>query len=473
MSNPTSSPVLSNPTATSSGPHIDSQPVFTPLNIITTKCHDMKLMEYWPSIKHKPELIQEQVEAGLYSMKRYAFYLQKIHDLRKAALLEQKKVTEYEIKEKGSKATKDAMTQYVNNSTFMQSVVSATIDFELNFMAVLDKNVIHFIIDWHKITEKKFEQCNKKLATIYSKQRDLLTKIAKSRTECHKQWSSLQSAWKECEKADQVKLTKKNGTKEHELAFKKYTSAVTKTAQAFHSFENEVKEGNEQQNIYWNDELPQCVKEYEQIETDRLRMWGIAMENFRNAQHEFFSKSNDTVRMLDGVTQSLDGTLEINNFTNAILQIHSRPIPPAEIVSHLPVEYTRVQQGDELQQLLSIDLSVALAQRQQEQQRLQPQRASNNNANQANNISIGLNSNFNMDNIVKPSYAHAVGRAMWDLRPNDADDLPLQQGELIALLDMPLPAVGESTWWVAAKFDPTNGRLLQKGIIPSNYIHVD
>jgi len=38
------------------------------------------------------------------------------------------------------------------------------------------------------------------------------------------------------------------------------------------------------------------------------------------------------------------------------------------------------------------------------------------------------------------------------------------------VLDLVVEVSGEATWWIGATFDPINGKLLQKGIVPSNYL---
>lgn len=439
----------------------------------------MVFTDLWSTtLKHRTETVQEQLDLGLYAIKRYAFYLQKIVEIRRPSSNELKKVTDYEAKEKSSKATKDAMSDFVVSYTVTQSCMAQTFDYEIAFINALEKDVVNFILTWHTGAEKKLAATNKKLVATFAKQKDLLMKITKSRSECHKQWSTLQSAWKESEKSEQTKLTKKNGMKEYEVAFKKYSQTVGKTAQVFNAFEAEVREGNEQQRIYWEEELPQCLKEFEMLETERLQTWGIAMENYRNAQNEFYTRSFEATKALDEVTESLDGSKGMKAWTESLVKAYGYPKEPDTILEYLPCEYTRVQQGDDLQHLLSIDLSVALQQRQQSQASAT---GANNNARGTLQGSasfmgaLGANNN-NMSNsvpdFVKPSYAHGVGRALWDYS-GDADDLPMQKGEFLALLDMPLPQPGDATWWIAAKFDYATGRLLQKGIIPSNYITFD
>lgn len=424
---------------------------------------DMKFSELWPNnLKHKTDLIQEQLEVGLYSIKRYAFYLTKTVELKRPVVAELKKITDHERNEKSSRAAKDGMSHFIAAYTCTQNIIGSICDLETTYINTIESNVCQLIYNYIKSAEKRLETTTKKLQSVFAKQRELLTKIAKSRSECHKQWSALQSAWKECEKAEQQKLTKKNGVKEYEVCYKKYTGLVTKTYSAFNAFETEVKEANEQQRVYWHEELPQCVRELELLETERLFTWGNAMTIFRNAQHEYFTKSVELIGSLDTVT-GLDGNAEIKQWTDSLVRTYQLPVEPDFIHDHLPCEYTRVQHSDELQHLLSIDLSVALAQRQQQQQHF-TQRASPTPAQQQ---SLG-------PNFTRPAYFHAVGKVLFDYLQTDNDDLGMIQGDYIAVLDMPLPASGEdSTWWIGGKFDPQTGKLLCKGVFPSNYITLD
>ena len=183
------------------------------------------------------------------------------------------------------------------------------------------------------------------------------------------------------------------------------------------------------------------------------------MESFSGAQLELHQKSTESVRVLEDTTTTLDGSADMKLWGEALVKAFGSPKEPDIIDAYLPCCYTRVQQGDDLQNLLSVDLSVALAQRQQEKQ--PPPASVSSNTRQ-------------LPTFVKPTYAHAVARVLFDYPQNDPDDLPLTQGELIAILDMPSPQTGEeSTWWVAGKFELSTGRLLQKGLIPSNYVTLD
>jgi len=447
-----------------------ADPVYQVTNL-RTKSHDMVFGDHWStSIKHKTDVILEQIDVGLYAMKRYAFYLQKVTDVKKPALQELKKVTDYEGKEKSSKAGKDAMSQYIVTYSMTQTINTSLIEAELYFLNKIETDVVQGITNWLKAAEKKLKTLTDRLNTAFSKQKDLLIRISKSRADCHKQWATLQSSWKESEKCDQQKLSKKNGAKEYELAFKKYVTQAQKTYQIFNSFETEVKEGNEQQSYYWDEDLPQCVKELEQLETDRLQNWGLSMESFRNAQNEFYTRALETSRILDETTMSLDGAADIKNWSDLLVKAYGLPREPDVILDYLPCEYTRIQQGDDLQQLLSVDLSVALKQRQAQQEK-QLQFSNRNNPNIYGQNGVNQSATVHM---AKPQYSHAIGKVLFDYPQHDADDLAMLSGEFIAILDMPLPLAGEdSTWWVGAKFDQQTGRLLNKGIFPSNYVAIE
>lgn len=432
------------------------------------------------TILHKTDLIQDQLEIGLYSIKRYAFYLQKMVDIRRPALLDLKKATDYEAKEKASKTSKDAMTGHVHNYNITQNLISQLVDCELSYVNTVDKEIVHEIINWHKQAEKRLEILSKKTASVFSRQKELLVRITKARNDCHKQWATLQGAFKDSEKCEQQKLTKKNGAKEYENAYKKYIKEVQKTYILFNTFQNEIRDANCQQERYWNEELPSCVKEFEQIEVERLRVWGVAMETFRNAQHLFFTQSVDTIQMLDDSTQSLDGNEEIQQWSQSLVRIHGFPQEPDILLDHLPCEYTRVQQGDDLEHLLVLDLSVALAQRQLQEKgpgsTISPTSTSSSSAaggaiSSSSVAAAALTNTKSNKNFVKPTYAHAVAMALFNFRQTSPDDLNLREGDLIAILDMPAGITpDEPMWWVAAKFDPTTGALGQKGLVPSNYI---
>ena len=168
----------------------------------------------------------------------------------------------------------------------------------------------------------------------------------------------------------------------------------------------------------------------------------------------------EAVKILDSA-MALDGAKNLKTWTESLVKSYGLPREPDTILDHLPCEFTRIQQGDDLQQLLAVDLSVALAQRTQQLDRQSVKMRTSSVA-------------TSTPNYTKPTYAHAVAKVLYEygMGPGSSgDDLPMQPGDLIAILDMPLTS-DESTWWIGARFDQQTGRLLNKGIFPSNYVAV-
>lgn len=476
-------------------PHPDTAPAHhstTPQTISEDSIEPIYAKEvtfnnFWSSdLRHQTETVTDQLELGLYSIKRYAFWLQKIVEIKRPALKESLKITEHETSSKTSKTSLDQTgKEFVSLGNLCLATVATNTDAETRLIDIIDRDVVQYILNWLKIAEKKLDSIKKDLSSMFAKQKEMLTRIAKARAEAHKQWVNLQAAWKESEKADAAKLTKKNGAKEFEDKFKKYQQLITKTSQFFNQFETDVKDANDEQQHYWNVALPASLKQLEELEVDRLSTWAVAMSNYRNAQHTYFVSAISALQPIDPALEKLDGTSDVKFWTNQMLSQHGLPVAPATIEEFLPCSYHNVRLGDDLIPLLSIDLSVALQQREREQNRnvvhtLQPLQASvsfaiptanSNPSSQRDNVVVAL-----PPNAIIPAQAHAVAYVLYDYPRVDNDDLELKRGEFVALLDMPQPAASgeESTWWIATKFDPNTGKFTgNKGIIPSNYVLVE
>lgn len=107
-----------------------------------------------PNLRHQTTLIQEQVDSGLYSLKRYAFYLQKLAKTMKPALTEMIKDTEHEA-EKKQRAEKDRMSNHVAAYRRMQDVHLSHLQSDLKFAIALNDTVAEPMLKWHREAEKR------------------------------------------------------------------------------------------------------------------------------------------------------------------------------------------------------------------------------------------------------------------------------------------------------------------------------
>ncbi len=85
---------------------------------------------YVTHLSHKTSVIREQLENGMYMMKRVSFFLKKIATSKKICALELNKFSDHEL-EKKERLSKDRMHLHVNAYQQVQHVCTQMAFFEL------------------------------------------------------------------------------------------------------------------------------------------------------------------------------------------------------------------------------------------------------------------------------------------------------------------------------------------------------
>ena len=456
--------------------------------------------------------IQEQVEAGLYSLKRYAFYLKKITDGMRPMLKEMIADTEHE-NEKKNRIDKDRMTNHVSAYRRMQDVHLQHFQAELKFATALNDSVVEPLLAWHKNAERRREALVKREAQVRKDYQEVLAKLTAQRQTCLKLWASLQAAKREVAKADSVKDTKKTGLKDLQAKEKDFDKERQKTEAAFKQLEAMLGATQQQQVAFWSRQLPAVVQDWERFETERLSVFGSHIALYASLQRQRVQPLTEGCETLEAGSAALDGAAELNEFVQSIVRVSGEPVPPAPIADELPCASAQLLQDSvELTQLLALDPVAAVAKRAAGLP--SPGYAPWHSAGPAAASSgYGYSAPEDLYAAAAPAAAApsanyyggggaavaaaasapegaavegesksgSVGassagptvvcyvRAAFTFEAADKDDLPFKDGDIIAVLEKPDQGDDTGAWWTGAIVQP-DGSLGGKGSFPSNYV---
>lgn len=319
------------------------------------------------SLRHQLPALVEQVDTGLYALKRYAYYLQKMCLMKKPALTEMLKATEHEA-DKKTRVEKDRMQNHVAAYRRVQDVFFTMLTDESRFVTAVNETVAEPLLAWHKTAEKRRDALIKREQQLSKDLKDMHARVTSARSNAHKQWASLQAAHKDLLKLhDAVRTGRKGADKDVPPAEKRVEKERARTEQLFALLETTVTQGNAFQSTQWDKELPALVQDWEKLEVERLQMLGSHMAIFSRLQLQLVAPLPNCAASVAEDVAALDGKSEMRDFAAAALREYGPPMPPAAIPVQLPCSAATLQADDvALPALLAMELPAAVAMREQE-----------------------------------------------------------------------------------------------------------
>lgn len=109
---------------------------------------------YVSNLCHKTSAIKDQLESGLYLLKRVGFYLRKVATSKRTCSVELNKYSDHEL-EKKDRIGKDRMHLHVNAYQQMQHVMTQMAFYDLKFGSDLLDRVAEPLLNWLDITEER------------------------------------------------------------------------------------------------------------------------------------------------------------------------------------------------------------------------------------------------------------------------------------------------------------------------------
>jgi hypothetical protein len=322
---------------------------------------------YASRLRHQTAALVEQVDTGLYALKRYAYYLQKMCQMRKPVVAEMIKATEHEA-EKKTRVEKDRMQNHVVAYRRVQDVYFQMLTDELKFVTAVNETVAEPLLQWHKNAEKRRDTLIKREQQLVKDYKDMQARLVANRSACHKQWQLLQQAHKDLLKAQELlRSGKKGADKDYAAAEKKAEKERAKTEQLFQQLEQSVVHGNASQDTYWNKELPALIQDWERLEVERLQMMGSHMAVFARLQRQLVAPLDQCVTSVEADVAALDGKSEMRDFAMASTRQFGAPVAPTSFTDQLPCAASTLHADNpSLLPLLGLELSAAIALRERE-----------------------------------------------------------------------------------------------------------
>jgi len=322
---------------------------------------------YADVFRNHVNLLFEQVDAGLYSLKRYGYYLQKMCSHRKPALIDLLKDTEHESSKK-DRAEMDRAGNYVRAYRHMQDIQFQLLHEELKFVTSVNETVAEPLLAWHKNAEKRKEALKKREEKISKELKEVHAKVVSARKECHKQWQTIQGAYKDFAKIEshikENPQKPKYNAKDLANAESKIEKERAKAILLFSTLETAVANANRTQDAYWNTELPSLLQDLEHLEAERLSMLGSHMLLYSHLQQGQVQPLANAAAMLVDDVQALNGAEEMKDIASSILRQHGGAQGPAVLQPQLPCssnDLSTMAVGS-LYMLLGQDMNVSIEQ---------------------------------------------------------------------------------------------------------------
>lgn len=143
-----------------------------------------------PNLCHKTGVIKDQLESGMYLLKRVGFYLRKIATSKKNCSVELNKFSDHEL-EKKERISRDRMHLHVNAYQQMQHVMTQMAFFDLKFGSDLLDRVAEPLLNWHKDAELRLKKLMQQEDKLEGAIAALRAKIKSERVLCMKAWTDL------------------------------------------------------------------------------------------------------------------------------------------------------------------------------------------------------------------------------------------------------------------------------------------
>jgi len=455
---------------------------------------------YVGSILHRTGIIKDQLEAGLYLLKRVGFYLRKVATAKRACATELSKCSDHET-EKLDRLQKDRMGNHVAAYQQVQNVVIQMAATEQKYAMNLLDRVAEPLLSWHKEAELRLKRLIQGEEKLESGMAALRARLKSERLACIKSWSELKQAYTDWQRALSMAETKKI-----EKAEKNFLTKRERCQKQFAKYELSVDAGNVEQRNYWLRELPNIVTQYEQLEVERMTELQLRLDDLRRVQSEYSEPFPTLLKLMDCSLNVIDGKAELASFVETARLTAGKPEPPPHFVDGLPTEARSLMEDvpvEKLGQLLNQDPLQLAAQREVQQAKeagaisADSMYMSSSTHAPSSITPASPSSSVSSPNAPSPSASTSsldpfnraadppatFVRSLYDFSSDDPDDLTFtintiikvtlkgEDDELAAEVENGGPdAIAEPRWWRGQRLE--NIGKSSDGTFPSNYVRL-
>lgn len=446
---------------------------------------------YVGNLAHKTGVVKDQLESGLYLLKRVGFYLRKIAHAKKTCAVEMSKFSEHEL-EKKERLVRDRMHQHVTAYQQMQHVMTQMAFFDLKFGSDILERVAEPLLNWHKEAELRLKKLVQQEEKLEAAMHTLRNKIKAERAMCAKLWNELVKDYREWQRS-----LASGDAKKIEKLERAFVARREKTQKLFAKFESMVEAGNAEQKSYWTKELPALVTAYEQLEVERMNELEARLHDYSTIQAEFSQPFPGMLSMIEQAVRDINGPGQLKGFVESYVGAVGKPEAPPAFVDGLPVDSAALLDSANLSalgNLLNADATQLCSQREAQQAKLagnvlqvadgsSPSNSSSVHPSSGASTSAGAASSssrsapaIEFDFSDDPSCTYV--RALYDFQSDDADDLTFTINTIIRVtlkgeddqLAAEEAADAEPRWWRGRRLE--NIGQSNDGTFPSNYVRV-
>jgi len=314
------------------------------------------------NLAHKTSVVKDQLEAGMYMLKRVSFFLRKIATSKKTCAAELTKHSEHEL-EKKERLVKDKMYLHVNAYQQVQHVCTQMAFFEQKFATDLIDKVAEPLLLFHKDLEGRLKRLVASEDKLEAGMLTLRNKIKSERAACIKGWQDLTKEYRDWQKSLAA-----GDAKKIEKLEKNFLQRREKLRQQFMKFEQLVESANAECKSYWSKELPAIVAAYEVLEVERCNELEARLADFRTIQSEYSQPFPGMLSMVDQAVKGINGPRELQGFVEAVVAQAGLPQAPMAFVDGLPADsraLAEMANQQTLGQLLNQDPVTLASQREQ------------------------------------------------------------------------------------------------------------
>jgi hypothetical protein len=311
-------------------------------------------------------IIINQVEGGLYAIKRLGFFLKKMASSRKACGVEISKNTAHEAGKK-ARIEEDAMRQHVAAYNQIMSTFQNMASAQEKFANELESTIIKPLDKWHAAAEAKQKKLWKQETALKAKYKALEDSVKKERTSCLKEWRSFQDAEKSFIKASDNKVNSpgnKSVLKKFASAQKARTKQAATTSKSFAKLEQLIVHANDEHKHYWHSELSKLISDFEMLEVDRMYSMQMFLVQFAKLQRELITPLDAITKSVDETVYAIDSKKQVRDFVDAQVMTNGKPKAPPRFFLGLPCTSSDVDKNDvELCKILKEDATTVVQRR--------------------------------------------------------------------------------------------------------------
>jgi hypothetical protein len=278
-------------------------------------------------LTHQFTLVDAQVQSGLYVVKRTSQYLKKVVTAQGECAIALDKATKNEATKVPSLKA-DGMASHVTAVCSLQDVFNGVINKYREFGAKVTSDVIAPLQEFLKVGEKKRKDVLAKEAKATKNIRAQYDKLRNARKNAMTTWEQVQKTQKELSQAG-------DSTPKGQKIVPVLKKLVEKAKKDFQIFEKTTDETFSMAQDYFNNTLPELLKQMEEIEKERLQLLKAQLALFAKLYNIWDSPTSPGNSYGETVA-GLDAKSDLHKCIVAKVSEYGMPQGPPELPPALP-----------------------------------------------------------------------------------------------------------------------------------------